>query len=274
MTPTPLHIGAPHHGHHHDHGHAASGPTAELRHEHEVILRTLAVAERMADALARGEAVDRDGLAWVVDFFRTFADRCHHAKEERHLFPALERRGVPREGGPIGTMLHEHEEGRRLLAAMGSADDRAVAAALHDYAVLLRAHIDKENGVLFPMAEQILSDAEQRTIAASFEDVEQTVVGPGVHERLLAGLARLEAQPGGPAGGALDVRSVSPRERHPMIFGAYEALGPGQSFVLVNDHDPKPLYYQFAAEQPGAFTWEYLEEGPEVWRVRIGKRAA
>lgn len=69
----------------------------------------------------------------------------------------------------------------------------------------------------------------------------------------------------------LDVRDLVPRERHPTIFAAFEALRPGQSFQLVNDHDPKPLRYQFEAEMPDRFTWEYLEEGPEAWRVRIGR---
>jgi uncharacterized protein (DUF2249 family) len=69
----------------------------------------------------------------------------------------------------------------------------------------------------------------------------------------------------------LDVRSEPPARRHELIFGAYEALGSGEAFVLVNDHDPKPLRYQFEAEHAGGFTWEYLEEGPTVWRVRIGR---
>ena len=72
----------------------------------------------------------------------------------------------------------------------------------------------------------------------------------------------------------LDVRAMAPRARHPKIFDSFDRLKAGQTFVLVNDHDPKPLYYQFAAERPGAFTWRYLEEGPEVWRVEIGKPAA
>lgn len=70
---------------------------------------------------------------------------------------------------------------------------------------------------------------------------------------------------------ALDVRSVPPRGRHELIFETFAALRPGTAFVLVNDHDPKPLYYQFSAEHSGQFTWEYEERGPEVWRVRIGK---
>lgn len=72
----------------------------------------------------------------------------------------------------------------------------------------------------------------------------------------------------------LDVRDMIPRERHPKIFAAFEDLAPGQFFILVNDHDPKPLYYQFQAERAGTFTWEYLEQGPERWRVALGKPAS
>jgi uncharacterized protein (DUF2249 family) len=72
----------------------------------------------------------------------------------------------------------------------------------------------------------------------------------------------------------LDVRTEPPARRHALIFDIYEQLGPGAAFVLVNDHDPKPLYYQFAAEHAGQFSWDYLEQGPEVWRVRIGRTAA
>lgn len=69
----------------------------------------------------------------------------------------------------------------------------------------------------------------------------------------------------------IDVRTIVPHERHPLIFRTFEALDAGESFQLVNDHDPKPLYYQFQAELQGKFTWDYLEQGPDVWRVRIGK---
>lgn len=71
----------------------------------------------------------------------------------------------------------------------------------------------------------------------------------------------------------LDVRSVAPRERHPLIFRVFDALEPGAAFVLINDHDPKPLYYQLQAERTGLLAWEYLEQGPERWRVRIARGA-
>jgi uncharacterized protein (DUF2249 family) len=70
----------------------------------------------------------------------------------------------------------------------------------------------------------------------------------------------------------LDIRTIPPAHRHPLIFDQFEGLQSGESFVLVNDHNPKPLYYQFQAELTDQFTWEYLEEGPQAWRVRIGRR--
>jgi uncharacterized protein (DUF2249 family) len=69
----------------------------------------------------------------------------------------------------------------------------------------------------------------------------------------------------------IDVRQEPPARRHALIFETFDALEPGVAFELVNDHDPKPLYYQFAAEHDGTFTWDYLEQGPAVWRVRIGR---
>jgi uncharacterized protein (DUF2249 family) len=71
----------------------------------------------------------------------------------------------------------------------------------------------------------------------------------------------------------VDVSSLPPPQRHPLIFSTFNSLAPGQSFILVNDHDPKPLYYQFKFEHEGQFSWEYLEQGPERWRVKIGRVA-
>ena len=76
-----------------------------------------------------------------------------------------------------------------------------------------------------------------------------------------------------PAAVTLDVRDILPRNRHPLIFGVFAALPPGEALLLTNDHDPKPLYYQFQAESTGLFSWDYIEQGPERWQVRIGKTA-
>ncbi|MFP4596809.1 MAG: DUF2249 domain-containing protein [Persicimonas sp.] len=71
----------------------------------------------------------------------------------------------------------------------------------------------------------------------------------------------------------LDVTQIEPRQKHPTIFRTFDALDEGESFVLVNDHDPKPLRYQFQAERPDAFDWEYLEQGPGTWKVRLTRNA-
>lgn len=72
----------------------------------------------------------------------------------------------------------------------------------------------------------------------------------------------------------IDVRTIASRDRHSLIFQTFDNLPLSEAFILVNDHEPRPLYYQFLHERENQFTWTYLEEGPEVWRAQIGKVAA
>ena len=72
----------------------------------------------------------------------------------------------------------------------------------------------------------------------------------------------------------IDVRTIQPRERHPRIFAMANGLAVGESFVIINDHDPRPLHYQLQAEYPEQFSWTYLEAGPAVWRVQLGREQA
>jgi len=175
------------------HSHAATTPTAVLREEHEVILRALTVLERVGRILSQGKAVPPETIATLATFFRTFADKCHHAKEEAHLFPALVEHGIPNEGGPIGVMLQEHEEGRALVRTFAQADPATAVSAIRRFVVLLREHINKENEILFPMSEHVIPEREQAAILRAFELAEQEVAGPGVHEKLIADLEQLEA---------------------------------------------------------------------------------
>jgi len=176
--------------------------TQELRDEHEGIKIALAVLNTMADEIEDGRDVNLDDVEQLVDFLKTFADRCHHGKEEDLLFPALEEAGVANEDGPIGVMLTEHTHGREYIRAMsdalcglreGDKDARTIfALAAHGYANLLTSHIVKENTVLFPMADQILPADEQARLKEGFDRIEQERIGPGVHERYHALLDRLE----------------------------------------------------------------------------------
>ena len=104
--------------------------TDELRTEHRAIERMLAVLETAAQRLEQGERVPPDVFRQGVDFVRNFADRCHHGKEEQNLFPRMEARGVPRQGGPIGVMLFEHDEGRAFIGAIAGAIDAYEADGL------------------------------------------------------------------------------------------------------------------------------------------------
>jgi uncharacterized protein (DUF2249 family) len=70
----------------------------------------------------------------------------------------------------------------------------------------------------------------------------------------------------------LDVRTIVPAQKHARIHEEFDALRSGEAMILVNDHDPKPLYYELSAEKPGTFEWTYLENGPEIWRIHLQRR--
>jgi hemerythrin-like domain-containing protein len=147
-------------------------PTDLLREEHRVILGALDVLERAVDRAAAGRAVADAWWTGAVAWLRTFADRNHHAKEETALFPAMVKAGVPSEGGPIAVMLEEHVEGRRLVTAMDTGAGAARLAACRAYVVLLRAHIEKENGIVFPLADAVLDEQAVQGLRREFDAIE------------------------------------------------------------------------------------------------------
>jgi hemerythrin-like domain-containing protein len=180
---------------------AVKSATEVLRREHEAIVRMLDASEVVADRLSAGTKVEPEILSQLLEFFRLFADRCHHEKEEEHLFPLLERKGLLRAGGPIGVMMDEHTQGRAQMERMTVAAEayrhgdtmagRRWAEAMRRYSTLLRQHIDKENHVLFVLAERLMSPAEQEAMVAAFERSEIEKMGAGTHERLHAMMDRL-----------------------------------------------------------------------------------
>ncbi|MGH7770021.1 MAG: hemerythrin domain-containing protein [Candidatus Binatia bacterium] len=163
----------------HEH-HRFETATEALKAEHRVIEKVLDALEKLARTAESSVLAD---WAKAIDFARNFADQCHHLKEEKLLFPALEERGIPREGGPIGLMLAEHEEGRGYVRAMAA----ALEAAAQDpqeligarttlrrkadaYIRLLREHIQKEDDVLFMLADGVLSGEDQKKLLREFEE--------------------------------------------------------------------------------------------------------
>ncbi len=216
--------------------------------------------ERLADAVAMDpQRTDPEGL---VRFLRE--ELLPHARaEEEHLYPAVAPL-LRAHGDPTASMRTDHEFIERLVRTVEETvdDSRRGGIAWPDQlrrhvlglAALFWVHLEKEERIYLPLVERHLPDADQDALLRA------------MHETSAAAAEPLSEH-------VLDVRRLPPPQRHPLIFQTFEALAPGQGFHLVNDHDPKPLYYQFAAERPGQFTWDYLEQGPEVWRVRIGKPA-
>ena len=170
-------------------------PTEILSGEHRIIEQVLDCLEKMAQNCAAEGRLDKTSAEQALDFFRNFADRCHHGKEETHLFPAMEAKGFPRQGGPTGVMLDEHEQGRAHVRGMAEAIDGAAAgeseavarfvAHAQGYVGLLREHIEKEDHCLFAMANQALTEDDQQRLLEAFENVEHEHVGLGVHEKFL-----------------------------------------------------------------------------------------
>ncbi|HEY7343647.1 MAG TPA: DUF2249 domain-containing protein [Ktedonobacterales bacterium] len=254
--------------------------SATTTHELSAAIRThhRALANTLDTYTAEVEAgitdLDTARLAELLDGLTGFLSGDllpHAAGEEKTLYPALDP--IIREhGSPTATMRVDHEyigDYARQIAetarALRSADQpsrtdlaRRLARQLIQLQGLFGVHLAKEERVYLPLIEQAISAGDQQALLAALHEEAHGVAGTET--------------PAADAD-ALDVRQLPPARRHQVIFERFNALPVGGSFVLVNDHDPKPLYYQLIAEYQGQLLWEYLEAGPEVWRVRLGRSA-
>lgn len=167
-------------------------PTDILEEEHHFIQKVVGAMAVLAEGLEMNREVEAETLQKIVEFMRTFADKCHHGKEETHLFPMLERKGVPLRGCPLGALLHEHQRGRELvkelaeaMEAYGGGNPAArspLLKSLRGLTDLYPNHIWKEDYLAFPMTNKILSLEEQRELYENFEMVEEAI-GRDVHQR-------------------------------------------------------------------------------------------
>jgi hemerythrin-like domain-containing protein len=163
--------------------------TEDLEHEHRAIELVLTGLERMAKQLEAGRALNRDRGEKALELVRNFADKCHYGKEEQHYFTMLEARGLPRATGLVSELLHEHGEGRRHARAMARSlvgatendpeDGPLFARHARDYVSLLRAHIHKEDKVLFPIADAKLTPEDDAALIEAFARIERKAVGEG-----------------------------------------------------------------------------------------------
>lgn len=175
----------------------------ELKKEHEAVRLTLNILEKIGRQVAESNQISSpEHLDQLFEFFTTFVDRCHHGKEEELLFPALENVGISREGGPIGVMLNEHQQGRYLVKKMKGLKDRilngessateSLNESIAAYTRLLNFHIDKENNVLFPMAVRNLPEGGLQELKEGFDKIETEKIGIGKHEAFHNMLDELE----------------------------------------------------------------------------------
>jgi len=156
-------------------------PTETLVNEHRLILQVLDCLEEAAECLDSGDAIDPEFFIDAAEFVAGFADKCHHGKEEEILFVAMTARDMPQDSGPVAVMLQEHDEGREYTGAFRSAAERMkagdesaaadVVENVFNYVNLLREHINKENHVLFPMAEQIIPAETMQQVQEDFQRI-------------------------------------------------------------------------------------------------------
>jgi hemerythrin-like domain-containing protein len=167
-----------------------------LMNEHRVIERVLDGLVGFTEEVQRTGGTEKAELARFVTFLREFADGCHHGKEEQILFAAMVENGFPKDGGPIAVMLHEHDQGRGLVrtlreraeqeAPWSPAERQEVADVANAFSDLLRAHIHKEDAILYPMAEQHLPPEALEQVGALCETFEATGERAGTHAALHA----------------------------------------------------------------------------------------
>lgn len=165
-----------------------------LMNEHRTIERVLDAMTGFADEIRRRGATEEDELGAFVTFLREYADEHHHHKEEDVLFEAMIAHGFPRQAGPVAVMLNEHDQGRALVRVLASKvgpgaawtdDDRhEIADAAHGFSDLLRAHIQKEDRILYPMAEQRLPPEVLEAVGAACAEQDQARAASS--ERLVA----------------------------------------------------------------------------------------
>lgn len=170
-------------------------PIRILREEHDNILIGLEALEACSQKLRDRQQVSPETLEGLIEFFRLYADKTHHGKEEDLLFPAMIEHGFSREVGPIHCMLSDHENNRALTREMieaakeyrssGKDAGQRFAAAAERYVSVLREHIQKENLVLFVMAENAIPAEEEPELLAKFEEVDHNKIGDAEIKRLL-----------------------------------------------------------------------------------------
>jgi uncharacterized protein (DUF2249 family)/hemerythrin-like domain-containing protein len=260
--------------------HGFDQPLGLLSDCHRRIENFLGVLRKVA-ASAQGSLDPRqkEVVEAALTYFRTAAPR-HNDDEEKSLFPLLRNSSDRDVADAFKTMeslerdhaaaAPVHDEVDRLFikwidaGALPPEQKTRLTQLLDELTAMYQKHIEVEDRNLFPLAAKVLN-AEQLARLSSE----------------MAGRRGLTApRPSTPTQGdrpvattktTIDVRTIPGPQRHPLIFSTFDGLQPGEALEIVNDHDPFPLHNQFSMMKRGQFNWEYLQQGPEVWQVRISR---
>jgi hemerythrin-like domain-containing protein len=175
-----------------------------LMQEHRIIEKTLTALEGMATLAVQKHRLDTGHGRQALAFIRGYADKFHHAKEEDLLFVEMEAAGISRQSGPLAVMLHEHEVGRALVGRMADAIEQVVAGnreALREFsdstmqfAAMLRGHIQKEDNILYPMADDVLSQLSQERLFFDFARAEEALGGKPASDEFATAAAMLASR--------------------------------------------------------------------------------
>lgn len=181
--------------------------TQQLTIEHHDVKEMLHILMNIAARIEQTKELNAEHFANILEFLKNFVDKCHHGKEEQALFPALEKAGMSSKEGILSYIFPEHDQGRKYVHEMKEAfegykkgDSSAllkITEAIYFYSRLLQHHIDQEEQHLFPMAEKMLTDEVKYNLYKQFEDIEERVTGPGVHEKyeeLIKDLSQIYAE--------------------------------------------------------------------------------
>ena len=246
---------------------AAPHPIHTLMEEHRIIQDYL---RRLTGIVEKLRGIDSfEGFASQLEALEDTAHHLveaekHHQREEDALFPILEAHGIVE---PPRIMKLDHVELRqrkKALLEIASRENRTDFASFKKEVIALGeyisreldSHIFKEDNILYQMALQALTPEEWNRIKSECDRIGYCCFTP---QDILKTPDVVE----------LDLRPLHPFERHDRIFEVWDSLKTGQSLRIINDHDPKPLHYQFQAEQTGKFEWHDEERGPRDWKVRI-----
>lgn len=240
-------------------------PVHTFMEEHKAILDALS---QLSAGVAR--LIDKqsfDDLAQDIELFKEVSHHLieaesHHQREEDVLFPKLRSHDITE---PVDIMKLDHEEFRQRKKALYNyahnwqeysfADYKSKVLELGEYlARELESHIFKEDNILYQMALQVLDQQEWDQVKRECDKMGYCCFTPEDQQQTVT---------------ELDLRALPPYQRHEKIFETWNKLKPGEALRIINDHDPKPLRYQFEAEYKDRYEWKYEQEGPKDWIVKI-----